>query len=221
MLIAIDAGHSGKDPGATANGLVEKEITLQLALKTGLYLRTHYDCEVMYTRNRDVSLTLSERATMANRAKADLCCSFHMNSFNKTSKGFETYRYPGTKGKTVELQKNVHEEVMKVLKQYQMVDRGMKQKDFAVVRDTLMPALLTETLFISNPDEARALTSEDFLDQVARAHAIGLAKTARLTGGKEKKHYLTTGTFPNKEEAQKNAQMLKEKYGWLVSVYEA
>lgn len=221
MLIAIDAGHGGKDPGATANGLVEKEITLQLALKTGLYLRTHYDCEVMYTRNRDVSLTLSERATMANRAKADLFCSFHMNSFNKTSKGFETYRYPGTKGKTVELQKNVHEEVMKVLKKYQMVDRGMKQKDFAVVRDTLMPALLTETLFISNPDEARALTSEDFLDQVARAHAIGLAKTARLTGVKEKKHYLTTGTFPNKEEAQKNAQMLKEKYGWLVSVYEA
>ena len=107
MLIAIDAGHGGKDPGAAANGLVEKDIALVLALKTGAYLRTHYDCDVMYTRNKDVFLPLSERANIANRAKADLFCSFHINSFNSSSQGFETYRYPGTTGQTIELQKAV------------------------------------------------------------------------------------------------------------------
>lgn len=128
MLIAIDAGHGGKDPSATANGLLEKDITLQLALKSGTYLRTNHHCDVMYTRNKDVFLTLSERANIANRAKADLFCSFHINSFNSSSKGFETYRYPGTGGKTIELQKDVHEEVIKVLKPYNITDRGMKQK---------------------------------------------------------------------------------------------
>lgn len=224
LLIAIDAGHGGKDPGATANGLLEKEITLQLTLKTGLYLRAHYACEVMYTRNRDVFLTLSERVTMANRAKADLFLSFHINSFNKVAKGFESYRYPGTTGKTLELQRQVHGEVMEVLKNYKISDRGMKQGNFAVVRDTIMPALLTETLFISNPTEAQFLRSEEFLDRVAQAHAVGLAKAAGLKSSGtslEKKHYLMTGTFQNKAVAEKNAQMLKEEYGWFVSIHKA
>ena len=180
MLIAIDAGHGGKDSGATANGLMEKNITLQLAFKTGIFLRTNYSCDVMYTRNKDVFLTLSERANIANRVKADLFCSFHINSFDETSEGFETYRYPGTKGVTMELQKYVHEEVMNVLKTYEIMDRGMKQKDLAVVRETVMPALLTETLFISNPNEAKLLKSEEFISKVAQAHAVGLAKAAGL-----------------------------------------
>lgn len=226
MLIAIDPGHGGKDPGATANGLLEKDISLKLALKAGAYLRTHYNCDVMYTRNTDVYLTLSERANIANRAKADLFCSFHINSFNSTSNGFETFRYPGTIGKTIELQKMVHEEVMKVLKPYNITDRGMKQKNLAVVRETIMPALLTESLFISNPNEAKLLKSESFLDSVAQAHAVGLARAAGLkecSSNKqpEKKHYLMTGTFENKEEAEKNAIMLKEKFDWIVHVKES
>jgi N-acetylmuramoyl-L-alanine amidase len=226
MLIVIDAGHGGKDPGATANGLLEKDITLKLALKAGAYLRTNYNCDVKYTRDKDVSLTLSERANIANRAKADLFCSFHINSFESTSKGFETYRYPGTKGKTIELQKEVHKEVMEILKQYKVTDRGMKQKDLAVVRETNMPALLTETLFISNPNEAKLLKTESFLNKVAGAHAIGLAKVAGLKGKSsnkqlEKKHYLMVGTFKSKAEAEKNANMLKKKYGWLIDVKES
>jgi len=77
LLIALDAGHGGTDPGAVANGLLEKDLSLQLALKTGTYLRTHYTCEVVYTRSKDVAVELSERARIANMAKADLFCSFH------------------------------------------------------------------------------------------------------------------------------------------------
>ena len=223
LLIALDAGHGGTDPGAVANGLLEKDLTLQLALKTGTYLRTHYTCEVVYTRNKDVAVELSERARIANMVKADLFCSFHINSFNNVSKGFESYRYPGS-SKALELQRNVHTEIMNILKKYKIVDRGMKEKNLAVVRKTVMPALLTEILFISNPEEAKLLRSEGFLDQVAQAHAIGIAKTARLIqkiNTQDKKHYLQTGTFKNKEEAEKQAQMLKDKYGWQVTVFGA
>ena len=100
----------------------------------------------------------------------------------------------------------------------------MKEKNLAVVRKTVMPALLTEILFISNPEEAKLLRSEGFLDEVAQAHAIGIAKTARLIqliNTQDKKHYLKTGTFKNKEEADKQAQMLKDQYGWQVYVFEA
>lgn len=227
MLIALDAGHGGKDPGATANRLLEKDITLQLALKTGTYLRTKYNCDVMYTRNKDVFLELSERANIVNRAKADLFCSFHVNSFNTSSKGFETFRYSNTtKQKTIELQKCVHAEVMKVLKPYGITDRGMKAGNFAVVRETSMPAILTETLFISNPNEAKLLISDDFLNKVAQAHAIGIAKAAGLKERSnneqpENKYYLMTGTFKNKAEAEKNAKMLKKEFGWLVHVKES
>jgi N-acetylmuramoyl-L-alanine amidase len=227
MLIALDPGHGGNDPGAVGNGLLEKDITLKLALKTGVYLRTHYNCDVMYTRNKDVNLSLSERANIANRSKADLFCSFHVNSFNATANGFETFRYSKTtKQKSIELQKEVHVEVMKILKQFGIKDRGLKAENFAVVRETIMPALLTETLFISNPNEAKLLKSEEFLERVAQAHAVGIAKAAGLKEKKsdalpEKRHYLMTGTFKNKAEAEKNAVMLKDKFGWVVHVKES
>lgn len=221
MLIAIDAGHGGKDPGAIGNGLLEKEITLKLALKTGVYLRTHYDCDVLYTRNRDVFLSLSERVQMANLAKANVFCSFHMNSFDAQSDGFETFRCPGTTGETAQLQELVHSEVMKVMNSYNIPDRGMKQQDLAVLRETTMPALLTETLFISNPAEAKLLNSEAFLDKVAEAHAVGLAKAARLVERQEEnRHYLVTGTFATKAQAEEHAQRLRGIYGWLVYVKE-
>jgi len=178
----------------------------------------------MYTRNKDVFLTLTERANIANRAKADFFCSFHINSFNSTAKGFETFRYVKTmKEKSIELQKAVHTEVMKVLKPHGITDRGMKAANLAVVRETIMPALLTETLFISNPYEAKLLKLEKFLDQVATAHAVGIAKAAGLKPASnpiEKKYYLMTGSFSNKGEAERNAKRLKEEYGWVVHVNE-
>ena len=134
MLIALDPGHGGRDPGAVGNGLMEKDITLKLALRAGTYLRTHYDCDVMYTRNSDVYLSPSERANIVNKIKADYFCSIHINSFTAvTAKGFETFRYAKDE-KSMKLQRNVHEEVMKVLTANGIVDRGTKAANFAVLR---------------------------------------------------------------------------------------
>lgn len=182
IIIVLDPGHGGKDPGAVGNGVIEKDVTLKISLKTGTILADNYNCRVIYTRKTDKFITLSERAKIANIAKANLFCSVHVNSHGPTAHGFESYRYPGTKDKTEDLQKNVHDELMKLMRSYNVRDRGMKQQNFAVVRQTAMPAILTENLFLSNSTEAQLLKSEAFLDKIAKAHAIGLAHTAGLVG---------------------------------------
>lgn len=223
IKIMLDAGHGGKDPGAVANGLVEKELTLALALLAGAFLTKNYECEVVYTRKQDNYLSPSERARLANEAKAAFFCSFHINSAaNGKARGFETFRYPKTAGKTSLLQILVHEEVMKAVKNHSVVNRGMKEENFAVVRETKMPAILTETLFISNQEDASLLKSAVFLKSVAAAHAIGIARAAGLTKKIEVEsktvYRLYTGTFSSQEEAEKQASMLRRTYGWTIYV---
>lgn len=90
--IVIDPGHGGKDPGAMAHGLREKDITLNVARKTAAWLRNKYEYEVILTRERDTSLPLEERTAIANTRKADLFVSIHVNAHPSDSvRGVETF----------------------------------------------------------------------------------------------------------------------------------
>ncbi len=91
-LVVIDAGHGGKDPGAVANALREKDINLKVALKLGRKLRDKgYD--VRFTRETDVYLKLQERTDIANNADADLFVSLHVNALppGRHATGMEIY----------------------------------------------------------------------------------------------------------------------------------
>jgi len=91
--ICIDAGHGGKDPGAISGRLKEKDITLAIALKLGKMVSNAYpDMKVVYTRTKDVAVDLRERGRIANKAKAQLFISIHVNKFAKAGvRGVETY----------------------------------------------------------------------------------------------------------------------------------
>jgi len=90
--IVIDPGHGGKDPGAMANGLREKDITLKVARMTAALLTEKYAYEVIMTRDRDTSLPLEERTAIANTHKADLFVSIHVNAHpSDTVRGIETF----------------------------------------------------------------------------------------------------------------------------------
>ena len=91
-IIVVDAGHGGKDPGASANGVVEKNVNLGIALELERVL-TAQGFRVVMTRKTDVYLTLQERTDIANRVDADLFVSVHVNALpSKTSMtGFEIY----------------------------------------------------------------------------------------------------------------------------------
>lgn len=91
--LVIDPGHGGDKPGALGKHCQEKELTLSIAKKFGKLVEDNYpDVKVIYTRTTDVDVALSERANIANRAKADLFISIHINSHpTSVPVGMETY----------------------------------------------------------------------------------------------------------------------------------
>lgn len=91
--LVIDPGHGGDKPGALGKHSKEKELTLSIAKKFGKLVEDNYpDVKVIYTRTTDVDVTLAERANIANRAKADLFVSIHINSHpTSVPVGMETY----------------------------------------------------------------------------------------------------------------------------------
>ncbi len=92
FTVVLDPGHGGFDPGATKNGVYEKNVVLAIAKLVGKQIANDKDINVVYTRNSDVFVPLYKRARIAIDAKADLFISIHSNSFQNTSvKGTETF----------------------------------------------------------------------------------------------------------------------------------
>lgn len=91
--VVIDPGHGGKDPGTTMGLLYEKDIVLHVALMAGQFIKDEFpDVKVVYTRDKDVFIPLDERANIANKKKADLFISIHVNYYQKeVAYGAETY----------------------------------------------------------------------------------------------------------------------------------
>lgn len=90
--VVIDAGHGGHDPGAHGNGIVEKDLVLDVALRVQKLLQGRPGVEVILTRSTDEFIALEERTAMANRAGADLFLSIHANASTRPdARGLETY----------------------------------------------------------------------------------------------------------------------------------
>lgn len=167
--ICIDAGHGGKDPGACAGGIREKDIALAMALKIGALLT---DCEVVYTRTEDVYVGLSERARIANRAKADLFVSVHCNSAPSASvNGMEVYVHTTRSAASTRAAHAIYD---RLLSASGLRGRGVKVNDYAVLRETAMPAVLVELGFISSSDDRSKLVSDEWQYEAAEAIAQGI-----------------------------------------------
>jgi N-acetylmuramoyl-L-alanine amidase len=91
--IVIDPGHGGHDPGASYYGIKEKDLVLDIGLKLkSLIAVNHPGLKVYMTRSKDIFIPLEERTAFANRKKADLFVSIHINAArNKKASGIETY----------------------------------------------------------------------------------------------------------------------------------
>lgn len=219
VRIIGDGGHGGHDSGAVGNGLYEKDITLKLSNYFVDILNNDYKGVVAKaTRTNDKFISLSGRADMANDFGADLFVSFHTNSFDGSADGFESFIYNGGVGQdTKEAQDIIHEEVMKV---NDLDDRGQKQANFAVLRETVMPALLTENGFIDNAQDAEKLKDDDYLYKVAKAHAKGVAKLFNLkrdndrtddTHSTKDLYEVIAGTFANYNNAKIQEKRIEDK----------
>ncbi len=163
-LIVIDAGHGGKDQGAKGiAGNLEKDFNLAVANRVVELLKQYPKFQVIATRSTDVYLTLQERVDIANEADADLFLSIHANSFTPTSRGTETFYYNAN---SKDLATIVHRHLVGAT---QFPDRKVQTQPFYVIKYTKMPAVLTETGFLTNEMENKQLVSPEFQDKVAKA----------------------------------------------------
>ncbi|MBN2259410.1 MAG: N-acetylmuramoyl-L-alanine amidase [Clostridiales bacterium] len=174
MLIVLDPGHGGKDPGAIGKitGVYEKV----LALKTSLILKKELEKEgfkVYMTRSTDEYISLYERANLANELGADLFVSVHINATtNINVSGVEVLYSPYT---------TMHSDVLATdIKNYLVrdlgaIDRGIVQRpNLIVIRETKMPAALVELGFLSNAKEEALLLKESYLEKAALAVKKGI-----------------------------------------------
>jgi|GEM_PF-566573 len=171
--IFIDPGHGGTDPGASGNGLYEKEVVLSIAKKVRNILISK-GFEVELSRSTDQYVSLSDRAAQANAWDADLFVSIHCNSATSSSaNGTECYTHPTANASTKSLSKNMSASLASKLG---LTNRGHKESNFAVLRLSNMPAILIETAFINNANDANKLKTRE--NDFASAIANQIANTS-------------------------------------------
>jgi N-acetylmuramoyl-L-alanine amidase len=142
--IVIDAGHGGKDPGCHGAAANEKTVCLSIALKLGALIKSKYpEIKVIYTRDRDVFVELNERASIANRSKADLFICIHANSASPAAYGSETYVLGLHR---TESQKHVAERENSTI--FLEDDNGAKYNSFDMSPDAIIARQLQLSVFL-------------------------------------------------------------------------
>jgi N-acetylmuramoyl-L-alanine amidase len=210
--IVLDAGHGGWDLGTVGRqGLLEKDLVLDVTRRLGKLLQTRLGSEVMFTRTGDTYLPLDQRADFANQAQADVFVSVHANySSSAEARGVETYytnlfSAPGSRevekhddGSLAKVTpaslsaESLHEKIEESRRLAASVqralyaklaasspdirNRGIKDRAFAVLTGTTMPAVLTEISFVSSPTDEHNLQSETYRQQIAEALYKGIAR---------------------------------------------
>lgn len=146
--VYLDAGHGGNDSGAVGvDGVLEKDIVLHVVKEISNILMGR-GVDVRLSRADDTFKSLSSRSDDANKWGADAFVSIHCNSAGKSAKGLETFCY---KFKYRELADCVQNKM--ISDKLYTSNRGVKEGNLHVVRETNMPACLVELGFISNEED--------------------------------------------------------------------
>lgn len=168
--VVVDAGHGGRDSGAKANGLVEKSLNLDIALRVEKILKDK-GVGVYMTRRTDTYPDLYSRANMANSINAHLFLSIHNNAGHSSYSGTMSLYCPTSrKGFTGrDFAKLVQEELVKKLGSRNI---GLSARpELVVLRKTRMPAVIAEIGFLTNHADAKKLAAASYRQDAAEALA--------------------------------------------------
>lgn len=183
-IFALDPGHGGKDPGASGNGLVEKDLTLEISNRVNRYINGRYEgVSVFQTRQGDYFVPLQSRTDQANNHDSDCLVSVHINSAaDERANGFESFVYTsdGPDSKSVALQNILHKRIAPLWVARKSRNRGTKKANFHMVREFNGASVLLELGFIVNDVDARLLKSDNFLEALAEGVGDGVAEYLRL-----------------------------------------
>lgn len=178
MIVVLDAGHGGVQPGCVIDGVLEKEITLSIVFLLQKKLEAE-DITVILTRDSDEDISLADRSKIANDAGASYFVSIHCNSFDDDSsvKGLECYYYQSDEGRAMA------DAITSSAVNHQISTRRVKEENYAVVRNTLCPAVLIEVGFMTNEQELAQLMSPEYQELLAEAIAEGVLNYDKQVNG--------------------------------------
>ncbi len=191
-LVVLDPGHGGNDSGAISGGVLEKDLTLDLAQRVRRLLHEQGFATAM-TREGDEFVSLADRADFANQQEECIFVSLHFNEGKReASTGVETYYaadQPESGGlsswlpflqRTVSPETNRQSQILAdciqaaVVKRTQATNRGSKPEQFYVITRVQHPAVLVEGGFLTNKDDAARLETEDYRERLAAAICTGI-----------------------------------------------
>lgn len=169
--ILIDAGHGGKDEGASGQrGTLEKDVTLKMAKEIQREFEKKSDATVILTRDQDDSVTLDDRVGLAKNEKADLFISIHFDAFTSNDvEGITTYY---NKEEDIRLATLIHSNLFN--QDMGTRDRGVKLGDYFVLRENIQPSILLELGFISNKEDEKRIISQAFQTKASIAIVEGV-----------------------------------------------
>lgn len=203
VIVVLDPGHGGIDPGTCSvyeNGLYEKDINLGISLKLRALLEKS-NISVIMTRDTDTEVyqseqyvyseNLLERPRIANRNKATLFVSIHVNAYDirisgaEKKNGTEVY-HAGKKYGQFESKQLAEIMGNAIDKKTDTKYNGIFQRDFCVLRLCNMPALLIETAYLTNKEDHERLKSEQFRENIASGIHDGIVEILKTMGAYEK-----------------------------------
>ena len=174
-VLLLDAGHGGKDPGTSGNGMQEKNLTLTIAQKIEQELQGS-GIKVYMTRDSDVYPENSTRAQTANDI-ADLMVSIHINSGPETANGTESLYQVHANDSSSRLTSKQLAEILQasMISGTGNTNRGVKLRtDLLILNRTTVPSAIVEVVFITNTGDALKISNPAYQDQVAQAIADGI-----------------------------------------------
>ncbi|QGU00481.1 N-acetylmuramoyl-L-alanine amidase [Candidatus Syntrophocurvum alkaliphilum] len=183
ISVVIDPGHGGSDPGAIgySGSLTEKEVALDISLMVEEILKEE-GIDIIMTRTDDTYVGLYERAEMANDEEADLFVSIHADAHPMSDRHGTTTFYYAPEDRSSLYEQEIERSLLadliqeELVEQIRRMDRGTRQANFAVLRETEMPSALVEVAFMTNPTEEELLKKDSFRQISAEGIANGILK---------------------------------------------
>ena len=165
FTVVIDAGHGGSDAGTTNGQLEEKDIVLAIA-KAMDELTSTSSIRLIYTREGDDAISLSDRVEVANQSNADLFLSLHINQHDdEAQQGLEAYY--STQNAQSDLSEKYSQQFIQNITLTEAGKSAVKQAGFLVLKTAPCPSVLLNLGFLSNPQESAFLASEKTQRQLA------------------------------------------------------
>lgn len=210
VRIVLDAGHGLHTPGKrTPDDEREWSFNNTVAIAAERYLKEYEGVEVLRVDDRSGKrdVPLKERTDTANRWGADYYVSIHHNALTgawHNGGGVETFVHPNASETSKRLAKAIHPRIVSAMG---IADRGVKQANHHVTRETKMPAVLTEGGFMDSRKDIVAMRNPAKMDAQGRAIAEGLAEVASLSKAVKKASVPSKDGGANVVEYEKDAKV--------------